>query len=128
MYPRYVVWRCRKYGRRFTQNGFDIWVYDYRGFGKSDDFKINVDQLYYTEFVNDLSAVVDSAMAARPKNKIGLYGFSMGTIISTLYNLSTLIKLTFTLPKGLSAHRKRLSAGEKQHPTESYSCPIRILV
>lgn len=68
-----------------TQKGFDVWLYDYRGFGKSDDFEMNLDQLYCIEFVRDLSAMVDTVKAANPNNKICLFGISMGTIINTLY-------------------------------------------
>jgi predicted alpha/beta hydrolase len=68
-----------------AEAGFDVWLYDYRGFGKSSDFAMNVDQLYYNEFLYDLSAVVDAAKQASPHNKICLFGLSMGTVINLLY-------------------------------------------
>lgn len=34
--------------------GLDVWMYDYRGFGQSDDFAIVKAQLFHTEFVKDL--------------------------------------------------------------------------
>lgn len=83
------------------QNGFDVWLYDYRGFGKSDDFEMNLDQLYYTEFVDDLSVVVSRAIAANPKNTICLYGLSMGTIINTLYYHKHPDKVNFYIGEGL---------------------------
>jgi alpha-beta hydrolase superfamily lysophospholipase len=83
------------------QDGFDVWLYDYRGFGKSDDFEMNLDQLYYTEFVDDLSVVVSKAIAANPKNTICLYGLSMGTIINTLYYHKHPDKVNFYVGEGL---------------------------
>ena len=37
--------------------GLDVWMYDYRGFGQSDDFAIVQNQLFHMEFVKDLDAV-----------------------------------------------------------------------
>lgn len=68
-----------------SQMGFDVLLYDYRGFGQSDDFEINQDMLYYTEFADDLLAVVNKAKMVSPKNRIALFGLSMGSIINTLY-------------------------------------------
>ncbi len=69
----------------FVHAGFDVWLYDYRGFGESSDFSINSNMLYYNEFITDLSAVVNAVKSSEPKNKICLFGFSMGTIVNTLY-------------------------------------------
>ncbi|MGX7835578.1 hypothetical protein ACWKSR_10550, partial [Campylobacter fetus subsp. venerealis] len=40
--------------------GFTVVTFDYRGFGESDDFEIQREYLYYTEFALDLEAVVDT--------------------------------------------------------------------
>lgn len=68
-----------------TRQGFDVVTYDYRGFGKSDSFKINPKMLYYPEYVTDLKAVVDYAQQIKPSNKICLMGLSMGSVVSMLY-------------------------------------------
>jgi uncharacterized protein len=67
-----------------VQNGYTVTLFDYRGFGESDSFAINNNQLYYNEFVNDLSAVVKDDRKRFPKNKTGIWAFSMGTIITSL--------------------------------------------
>jgi alpha-beta hydrolase superfamily lysophospholipase len=64
--------------------GYDVWLYDYRGFGKSSEFSIDPNILYYNEFKIDLEAVV-KGVATKSNNKICLLGFSMGSIISMLY-------------------------------------------
>lgn len=39
--------------------GYTVVTFDYRGFGKSDDFDIKSDYLFHTEFATDLEAVVN---------------------------------------------------------------------
>ena len=72
-------------GIALCNEGYDVWMYDYRGFGKSSPFNIDNQKLYYTEFVIDLETVtnfVDQQDAAYP---IMLLGISMGTIVNDLF-------------------------------------------
>lgn len=64
--------------------GLDVWMYDYRGFGESDDFVIVRDQLFHLEFVNDLDAVTGHVYRKTGKSP-ALLGISMGTIIVNEY-------------------------------------------
>ena len=85
-----------------SQKGFRVITYDYRGFGKSSDFKINEDFLYYDEYVMDLQTVINYADSNLKDHKIALYGFSMGTMISGFAasrnkNISLLIEDGFIL-------------------------------
>ena len=64
--------------------GFTVVMFDYRGFGESDSFNIDTKMLYYNEFATDLTAVIQFAKNKYPKNKTGVWAFSMGTIIATL--------------------------------------------
>ena len=64
--------------------GLDVWMYDYRGFGQSDDFAIMQNQLFYTEFVQDLEAVAEHVYRKTGKSP-ALLGISMGTIIVNEY-------------------------------------------
>ena len=64
--------------------GLDVWMYDYRGFGQSDDFAIVPDQLFHTEFVQDLKAVAEHVYQKTGKSP-ALLGISMGTIIVNEY-------------------------------------------
>ena len=64
--------------------GLDVWMYDYRGFGQSNDFAIVQDQLFHTEFVQDLKAVAEHVCQKTGKSP-ALLGISMGTIIVNEY-------------------------------------------
>jgi pimeloyl-ACP methyl ester carboxylesterase len=64
--------------------GLDVWMYDYRGFGQSDDFAIVQNQLFHMEFVKDLEAVAKYVYQKTGKSP-ALLGISMGTIIVNEY-------------------------------------------
>jgi alpha-beta hydrolase superfamily lysophospholipase len=65
----------------FLENGFTVVTFDYRGFGKSSDFSINKNNLYYIEFSNDLVAVVKKTKAMFPNKHIGVWALSMGSMV-----------------------------------------------
>jgi len=67
-----------------SQVGFTVVLFDYRGFGESDSFRIDPKMLYYNEFATDLSAVLQFARKKYAGNRTGVWAFSMGTIIATL--------------------------------------------
>ncbi len=58
--------------------------FDYRGFGKSADFEINRDFLFYPAFALDLDSVIKATRKKYRSDKIGLYALSMGTYISLI--------------------------------------------
>jgi pimeloyl-ACP methyl ester carboxylesterase len=64
--------------------GYNVVLFDWRGFGESDDWKINENNLCYTEFFRDYNAVIDSIKLLNEvdSNKIGIYGFSTGAYLS----------------------------------------------
>ena len=64
--------------------GLDVWMYDYRGFGKSEDFNIIQNQLFHIEFTEDLAAICDYVYSKTGKVP-ALMGISMGTIIVNEY-------------------------------------------
>lgn len=70
------------YAGIMAKSGYTVVTFDYRGFGKSDDFNIDRNALYYLEFVTDLTAVVNEISHKFEGKKIGLWGMSMGTIIT----------------------------------------------
>ncbi len=72
------------YAKRLTDYGYSVVLFDYRGFGKSDDFEIDKNHLFYTEFAIDLSTVICYTKSKYPQNSIGIMAFSMGTIFATL--------------------------------------------
>ena len=65
----------------FIHNNLNVLLYDYRGFGKSQDFNIERNMLIYPEFLIDLNAAIDF-VKSRNDDKIILFGFSMGAAIS----------------------------------------------
>jgi len=67
-----------------SQIGFTAVLFDYRGFGRSSDFKITREMLYYDEFVTDLATVIKWTKTNLKNTKTGVWGLSMGTIITTL--------------------------------------------
>ena len=64
--------------------GLDVWMYDYRGFGESEDFPLIQNQLFHIEFIDDLAAVCDHVYSKTGKAPV-LMGISMGTIIVNEY-------------------------------------------
>ena len=69
-------------GAILAQNGYTVVLFDYRGFGKSSAFEMNENQLYYDEFTEDLKSVYQWAKLNVKHKKIGVWGLSMGTIMT----------------------------------------------
>nr|WP_299203916.1 alpha/beta fold hydrolase [uncultured Brumimicrobium sp.] len=67
-----------------SQVGYDVLLFDYRGFGNSSSFAIDPDQLYYDEFATDLKTVISWAKRNLQFKNLGVISFSMGTIVSTI--------------------------------------------
>ena len=76
----YLIWQAKA----FVEKGIRVVSFDYRGFGKSSDFEINKDLLFYPEFAIDLDAVIKTIREKYPKDKLGLFALSMGTYISLI--------------------------------------------
>jgi pimeloyl-ACP methyl ester carboxylesterase len=64
--------------------GYNVVTFDWRGFGESDNWPINEDFLFYTEFFKDINAVVASVktLPEVDAKNIGIYGFSMSAFVS----------------------------------------------
>lgn len=75
---------CLYLGLYLQAYGLDVWMYDYRGFGESEDFNIIQNQLFHIEFTEDLAAICDYAYSKTGKVP-ALMGISMGTIIVNEY-------------------------------------------
>jgi len=67
--------------RALTKGGYRVYLFDYRGFGHSADFAIDGQRLYYPEFAVDLRTALADARRRFPRNRTGIIGFSMGTIM-----------------------------------------------
>jgi len=77
-----------------VDKGYNVVTFDYRGFGQSQDFKVDtINLLFHNEFLLDFEAVVSHAKKLYPKNKIGSFGFSMGGYFPVI----TKMKLDFIM-------------------------------
>ncbi len=70
------------YIKFYTDLGYIVISYDYRGFGKSSEFPIQENFLFYPEFIEDLKTVISFAKEKYPNDEIGLVSLSMGTVIA----------------------------------------------
>ncbi|MBC8344067.1 MAG: alpha/beta hydrolase [Bacteroidetes bacterium] len=63
----------------FLSLGYNVVTYDYRGYGHSDDFKINNNFFIYSQFQKDLEGVIDYMKRHYPSLKTThLYGVGIG--------------------------------------------------
>lgn len=72
------------YAHQFFTRGFNVFTFDWRGFGQSADWVMDPDQLCCTEFLRDYDAAIDF-VKTRPEvdpERIGLLGFSTGAYLS----------------------------------------------
>ena len=63
---------------KFTSLGYHVLAFDYRGYGKSDDFKINPKMICYPQFEKDVKAVMDHVKKNHASMSSNLYGKGMG--------------------------------------------------
>ena len=68
-----------KMAKIYTRLGYDIFILDYRGFGKSEGEIENEDQLN-----KDVSIVYKSLAKRYPENKIIITGYSIGSGLATI--------------------------------------------
>ncbi|NLJ07885.1 MAG: alpha/beta hydrolase [Sphingobacteriales bacterium] len=68
-----------EYASNFLSLGYNVVTYDYRGYGKSDDFPINNNFFMYSQFQKDLEGVLDWVKRDYPSLKtIHLFGLGIG--------------------------------------------------
>lgn len=73
-----------QFARGLTAFGYNVVTFDWRGFGESDNWETNEDDLVYPEFLLDYDAVLAAVcqQAEVDSSRIGLYGFSSGAYLS----------------------------------------------
>ena len=63
--------------------GYNVISYDYRGYGKSNDFSINKDFFIYAQFQKDIEAALDYVKKYQSKMRnVNLYGIGIGAGLS----------------------------------------------
>jgi uncharacterized protein len=68
----------------YTANGYNVVTFDWRGFGESDNWKMNTDFLVYTELLIDYNSVIEEVIK-QPEvisSRIGVIGWSTGAYLS----------------------------------------------
>jgi pimeloyl-ACP methyl ester carboxylesterase len=99
--------------RALAAGGYRVLLFDYRGFGHSAAFVINQNQLYYPEFATDLGAALAEARRQSPQQRVGIIGFSMGTILGAKVAATSRCDFLITdgylaNPQALAAHYQRV--------------------
>jgi uncharacterized protein len=67
---------------QFLSAGWNVCMYDYRGYGASSEFSIDADTYIYPQFATDLNAVLDYLRKSRAITKFDLYGKNIGAGLS----------------------------------------------
>jgi pimeloyl-ACP methyl ester carboxylesterase len=93
--------------------GYQVLLFDYRGFGHSDAFAINQNYLYYPEFATDTRAALAAARRRSPGQRVGLMGFSMGSLVGSEAAATTRCDFLVTVayaasPQHVVAHYQRI--------------------
>jgi alpha-beta hydrolase superfamily lysophospholipase len=76
----YNIWLAEEY----VFNDFNVFLFDWRGFGESEKWHINENYLVYTEFLKDYNAAVDFVknQSEVDVHNISLLGYSTGAYLS----------------------------------------------
>ena len=88
--------------------GLDVWMYDYRGFGESEDFPIVQNQLFHLEFADDLTAVCEYVYSTTGQAPV-LMGISMGSIIVNEYLRKSDVPVSHLVFDGYVAEKDQYS-------------------
>ncbi len=72
------------YAYHFFTKGYNVFLFDWRGFGVSADWQINPERLCCTEFITDYDAAIDYVKQRLEVDttRIGVMGFSTGAYLS----------------------------------------------
>jgi hypothetical protein len=72
------------YGYHLFTRGYNVLLFDWRGFGESSDWPIEQDRLCYAEFITDYDAAVDfvKQQLEVDTTRVGVMGFSTGAYLS----------------------------------------------
>lgn len=89
--------------------GYQVMMFDYRGFGHSGAFAIDPIRLYYPEFATDLRTAFAEVRRRLPHQRVGILGYSMGAILGTKVAATTKCDFLITdsyiaNPQGLVAY------------------------
>ncbi len=67
---------------KFLGLGFHVFMYDYRGYGKSSDFNVSPKFYIYQQFATDLNAAIEYVQKYHALLSVDLYGWGIGAGLS----------------------------------------------
>jgi len=67
---------------QFLSTGWNVCMYDYRGYGSSSEFAIDADMYIYPQFITDLNSTLDYLRKSRAITKFDLFGLDIGAGLS----------------------------------------------
>lgn len=67
---------------QFLSAGWNVCMFDYRGYGSSSEFQVDADIFIYPQFINDMHGVLDYLRKSRAITKFDLYGQGIGAGLS----------------------------------------------
>ncbi|MBK5722863.1 alpha/beta fold hydrolase [Dysgonomonas sp. Marseille-P4677] len=72
------------YSQYFTNTGYNVVTFDWRGFGESSEWKMNTDYLAYSELLIDYDAVIKAVLQQKEVDTSALvvFGWSTGAYLS----------------------------------------------
>ncbi len=109
---------------QMVNNGYTVVMFDYRGFGESDDFELDNTQLYYDEFTTDLVSVLKYTKE-RFKQPVGVWALSMGTISAVLaYNIEN---YQYLIAEGFVYDPNAVVKVIQEHLDKTYTVPVSAL-
>jgi alpha-beta hydrolase superfamily lysophospholipase len=82
----------------FNARGYNVILFDYRGFGGSSAFSYDSTNLYHTEYYEDLKSVYAFAKSYYVDHPIYIYAVSMRTIFASRLELRDLDGLVLDKP------------------------------
>ncbi len=99
--------------RALAAAGYQVLLFDYRGFGHSQAFAIDQNRLYYEEFATDLSTALAEARRRAPRQRVGIISYSMGTLlgakVAAAHRCDFLITDSYVAnPQGVVAYYQRV--------------------
>ena len=111
-----------------ANQGFTVVTFDYRGFGKSSDFEIDRDSLYYNEFAIDLIAVAGMVHQKFPNKQIGIWALSMGTNIAVKALRALEGKVDFMVAEGFVSDTSLIIQRTFEQKGKSLSLPEESII
>lgn len=111
----------------FFANGWDVLAWNMRGCSGEPN---RLPRFYHSGATEDLSAVVDHAIAAYRYQKVALVGFSLGGNLTLKYLAETrrepvIAAVTFSVPCNLQSSVERLDRAENQVYTRRFIRSLR---